>query len=62
MHRILFSMFVAVFFVFATTDVKAQSGSFGTSIALDGDELIVGEPNTSFREGSVYVYAHGANG
>lgn len=62
MHRILFSMFVAVFFVFASTDVKAQSGSFGTSIALDGDELIVGEPNTSFREGSVYVYAHGANG
>jgi choice-of-anchor B domain-containing protein len=34
----------------------AQSGSFGTSVVLDGSDLFVGEPNTSFREGSVYVY------
>lgn len=35
---------------------NAQSGSFGTTVSLQGDELIVGEPNTSFRGGSVYVY------
>jgi choice-of-anchor B domain-containing protein len=40
----------------------AQSGSYGTAVALDGDELLVGEPNTSFREGSVYVYERTPNG
>jgi choice-of-anchor B domain-containing protein len=35
----------------------AQSGSFGVSVVLDEGELLVGEPNTNFREGSVYVYA-----
>ena len=34
----------------------AQSGSFGNSVVIDGDALIVGEPNTSFRPGTVYVY------
>ncbi len=34
----------------------AQSGSFGNSVVLEGDELIISEPNTNFREGSVYVY------
>lgn len=38
--------------------VSAQSGSFGTAVVLSGNELIVGEPNTSFREGSIYVYEH----
>ena len=43
-------------FLFLHGAAFAQSGSFGTSVSLVGDELIVGEPNTSFREGSVYVY------
>lgn len=39
-----------------TLPAAGQSGSFGVSVTLDGDELLVGEPNTTFREGSVYVY------
>ena len=34
----------------------AQSGSFGNSVVVDGDALIIGEPNNSFRPGTVYVY------
>ena len=34
----------------------AQSGSFGNSVVIDGDALIIGEPNNSFRPGMVYVY------
>lgn len=34
----------------------AQSGSFGNSVIVDGESLIVGEPNTSFRPGTVYLY------
>ncbi len=62
MRRTLSACFVAIIPLLFASDSHAQSGSFGTTIALDGDELLVGEPNTSFREGSVYVYAHGANG
>ena len=40
---------------FASTGM-AQSGSFGNSVVVDGDALIVGEPNNSFRPGTVYVY------
>ncbi len=34
----------------------AQSGSFGNAVVVDGDALIVGEPNNTFRSGTVYVY------
>jgi choice-of-anchor B domain-containing protein len=34
----------------------AQSSGFGLSVVIDGDELIIGEPNNSFRPGTVYVY------
>jgi len=34
----------------------AQSGSFGNALLFEGDELIVGEPNNSFRPGTVYLY------
>jgi len=44
------------------TSSWAQSGSFGTTVSLTGDELIVGEPNTSFREGRVYVYERSGEG
>ena len=35
----------------------AQSGSFGNAVLVDGDALVVGEPNNSFRPGTVYLYA-----
>ena len=34
----------------------AQAGSFGNSVIIDGDALLIGEPNNSFRPGMVYVY------
>jgi len=34
----------------------AQSSSFGNTVVIDGDALIIGEPNNSFRSGMVYVY------
>ncbi len=34
----------------------AQSGSFGNAVLVDGDALIVGEPNNTFRPGTVYLY------
>ncbi|HKK91946.1 MAG TPA: choice-of-anchor B family protein [Longimicrobiales bacterium] len=37
---------------------SAQSGSFGNAVLVDGDELIVGEPNNSFRPGTVYLYGN----
>lgn len=34
----------------------AQSSSFGNTVVVDGEALIIGEPNNSFRPGTVYVY------
>ena len=34
----------------------AQSGSFGNAIVVGDDELIIAEPNTTFRAGAVYIY------
>ncbi len=45
-----------------TPPVGAQSGSFGNSVVVDGDALLVGEPNTTFRPGGVYVYRKGSTG
>jgi len=39
-----------------SSPLAAQSGSFGNSVVIDGDALLVGEPNTSFRPGGVYVF------
>jgi len=47
---------VALGLMVTSNEARAQSGSFGAALHLEGDELIVGEPNTYFREGSVYVY------
>lgn len=33
-----------------------QAGAFGSAVAFAGDELLVGEPATSFRPGTVYVF------
>jgi len=56
MRRFLFLSAIAALLL-VPGFARAQSGSFGTTVALSDTELIVGEPNTSFREGSVYVYA-----
>ena len=38
------------------TSVAAQSGSFGHSVVVTDREVIVAEPTTNFRPGSVHVY------
>lgn len=55
MRRFLFLPALAAL-LFVPGFARAQSGSFGTTFSLEEDQLIVGEPNTSFRGGSVYVY------
>src|SRR5690606_10693866 len=47
---------VPVIAVVVAVPAAAQSGSFGTSVIVRADELIIGEPNTNFRPGTVYVY------
>jgi choice-of-anchor B domain-containing protein len=42
--------------VIAATAVRAQSSSFGTSVVIGPDEMIIAEPNNNFRPGVVYVY------
>ncbi len=40
----------------ATSPLTAQSGAFGHAVVIDGDEILIAEPTTSFRPGAVYVY------
>jgi choice-of-anchor B domain-containing protein len=46
----------------AAAPAHAQSGSFGASALIGDGELIVGEPNTYFRPGTVYVYRQAGAG
>ena len=50
------SLAVAAASLLLPVAVAGQSSSFGNSVLIDGDQLIVGEPNNSFRPGLVYVY------
>lgn len=55
--RVLSSLLVAVVVtVCLAGPALAQSSGFGLSVVIDDDELIIGEPNNSFRPGTVYVY------
>jgi len=56
MSRCVFLPAILILFLLVPHQVEAQSGSFGNAVVLDQNELLVGEPNTMFREGSVYVY------
>ena len=40
----------------AAPPLTAQSGAFGHAVVIDGDEILIAEPTTSFRPGAVYVY------
>lgn len=46
----------------STLPAAAQSSSFGNTVVVDGNTLIIGEPNNSFRPGMVYVYAKQGDG
>ena len=37
--------------------LAAQSGAFGHQVLIDGAEILIAEPTTSFRPGAVYVYS-----
>ena len=55
-RRLLPGLAVAAALALGHTPVLAQAGSFGNSVVIDGDALLIGEPNNSFRPGMVYVY------
>ena len=40
----------------AAAPLDAQSGAFGHSVVINGGEVLITEPTTSFRPGAVYVY------
>lgn len=52
-HRLALALFAAAI---TASPVLAQAGSFGNSVVIDGDALLIGEPNNTFRPGMVYVY------
>ena len=54
--RLIRALSVAVALAALALPALAQSSGFGLSVIVDGDELIVGEPNNSFRPGTVYIY------
>ena len=58
MIRVTAARFLASVAILAATatSLTGQSGSFGNSVVIDGDEMFVAEPNPTFRSGAVYVY------
>ncbi|MEE3151161.1 MAG: choice-of-anchor B family protein [Acidobacteriota bacterium] len=56
MHPVRAILFSLVLVVISALPVLAQSSGFGLTVVVDGDDLIIGEPNNSFRQGTVYVY------
>ena len=56
-----FWLFALAFVTLAPAAV-AQSGSFGNAVVIDGESIIVGEPNNTFRPGVVYVYQKAGDG
>jgi len=53
---------LAAFLTIPTAAARAQSGSFGVSVVLGDGEIVVAEPSTTFRPGSVYVYRRSGDG
>ncbi|HEX9879468.1 MAG TPA: FG-GAP repeat protein, partial [Candidatus Binatia bacterium] len=45
-----------------TAMVPLANASFGESVAVDGDRLIVGSPGTNFDKGSAYVFERDSGG
>ena len=43
-------------FAVAGVPILAQSGSFGNAVLVGDDELIIAEPNPTFRAGALYIY------
>ena len=55
--RLLRAVFVCLVSIgISAVPALAQSSGFGLTVVVDGDDLIIGEPNNSFRPGTVYVY------
>jgi choice-of-anchor B domain-containing protein len=56
MRGIPLLLFTVVASLASAGPVLAQSGSFGNSLVITDGEMIIGEPTTTFRPGTVYVY------
>ncbi|MYI05950.1 MAG: choice-of-anchor B family protein [Gemmatimonadetes bacterium] len=52
----LLAALAALPLVAAAAPLSAQSGAFGHSVVIEGGEILITEPTTSFRPGAVYVY------
>ena len=50
------ALFSLLLFAVSPSPLFAQAGAFGNSVLISGDEIIVAEPTTSFRPGTVYIY------
>jgi len=55
-HRSLTGLVLLAALALVATPASAQAGSFGNSVVFDGDAMLVGEPNNTFRPGMVYVF------
>ena len=55
MKKLLVSLSVCVFVFAFTAPVGAQVG-YGRSVAIDGDDVLVGEPGNRATSGFVYIY------
>ena len=60
--RSLLAGLAAGILLIAAHAAPTAAQGFGTSVAVDGDEVFVGEPATQRRPGSVYVYREGPGG
>jgi choice-of-anchor B domain-containing protein len=56
MHRVFHLLIGLLVLAVVASPAAAQSGSFGNSVIVGDGELIIGEPTTNFRPGTVYVY------
>ena len=50
------TLFSAATAALAAPLLGAQSGAFGHTVVINGEEILIAEPTTSFRPGAVYVY------
>ena len=59
---LLLPLLAAVLTAFSVVPVDAQEPNFGRAIALEGDDLVIGQPVNWYGPGTVYTYRPDAEG
>lgn len=62
MKRTCFLLLVLLVVGSQRAEGQLRSTNFGTSVLVTADRILVGEPNNSYRPGTVYVYAKNGDG